>query len=157
MCPRCASSCAARTLIRPSPSDSRHAPGESARVRPSVRPGRRAEDDDNGLAQCPAPPSGRLFSRGDIDRRALQSAPPPSATGVREAPPKCPLLFHARACRAWSGRGGLYQLSRRCGIGGMSFWPECSMHGACMHTQLCWTTALLMSEFYRAAKVACNR
>ena len=29
-----------------------------------------------------------LFSRGDIDRRAFRRAPPPSATGVREAPPK---------------------------------------------------------------------
>ena len=29
-----------------------------------------------------------FFSRGDIDRRAFQRAPPPSATGVREAPPK---------------------------------------------------------------------
>ena len=43
MGPRCASSCAARALIRPSPCDSPHAPGESARVRPSLRPGRRWE------------------------------------------------------------------------------------------------------------------
>ena len=43
MGPRCASSCAARALIRPSPSDPRHAPGESARIRPFVPPGRRRE------------------------------------------------------------------------------------------------------------------
>ena len=45
---------------------------------------------------CEAPtgtPSGSVgASQGDIDRRAFQRAPPPSATGVREAPPK--VLIH---------------------------------------------------------------
>ena len=40
-------------------------------------------------AHCPHCVFSPFFSsRGDIDRRAFQRAPPPSATGVREAPPK---------------------------------------------------------------------
>ena len=73
-------SCAARALIRPSPSDPRHAQRESTRVRPVVRPGRRAEDDDNGRAQCPTPPSGRLFFAA-APRCTVQYVP-----GGRDAP-----------------------------------------------------------------------
>ena len=39
-------------------------------------------------AHCPHCVFSPFFSRGDIDRRAFQRASPPSATGVREAPPQ---------------------------------------------------------------------
>ena len=38
-------------------------------------------------AHCPHCETRRFFSRGDIDRRTLQRAPPPSAADAREAPP----------------------------------------------------------------------
>ena len=79
---------AARVGFRSNDSDPRHAPGESARVRPLLRPAAAAEGRVLSSAHCPHCQTRRFFSRGDIDRRALQSAPPPSATGVREAPPK---------------------------------------------------------------------
>ena len=91
MRPTCALSYAARVGFRSNDSDPRHAPGESARVRPLLRPAVWSQGRCLVAAHCPhtAFLAGTLlFSRGDIDRRALQSAPPPSATGVREAPPK---------------------------------------------------------------------
>ena len=88
MCPTCALSYAARVGFRSNDSDPRHAPGESARVRPLLRPAARSEGRVLSSAHCPHCQTRRFFSRGDIDRRAFQRAPPPSATGVREAPPK---------------------------------------------------------------------
>ena len=87
-CPTCALSYAARVGFRSNDSDPRHAPGESARVRPLLRPAAATEGRVLSSAHCPHCQTRRFFSRGDIDRRTLQRAPPPSATGVREAPPK---------------------------------------------------------------------
>ena len=59
------------------------------------------------MAHCPHCVFSPFFSRGDIDRRAFQRAPPPSATGVREAPPKMVLFkkyFCARKFEAWGSR-----------------------------------------------------
>ena len=54
----------------------------------SGRPAAPAQGRCLRSAHCPHCVFSPLFSRGDIDRRAFQRAPPPSATGVREAPPK---------------------------------------------------------------------
>ena len=108
MCPTCALSYAARVGLRSNDSDPRHAQGESARVRPLLRPAATSEGRVLSSAHCPHCQTRRFFSRGDIDRRALQSAPPPSATGVRGAPPK-PWNFgvptREKARRGTSSRG----------------------------------------------------
>ena len=60
----------------------------TARKRVTGRPSARIQGRCLRSAHCPHCVFSPFFSRGDIDRRAFQRAPPPSATGVREAPPK---------------------------------------------------------------------
>ena len=60
----------------------------TARKRVTGRPAARIQGRCLRSAHCPHCVFSPFFSRGDIDRRAFQRAPPPSATGVREAPPK---------------------------------------------------------------------
>ena len=86
--PTCALSYAARVGLRSNDSDPRHAQGESARVRPLLRPAARDQGRVLTSAHCPHCETRRFFSRGDIDRRTLQRAPPPYAADAREAPPK---------------------------------------------------------------------
>ena len=60
----------------------------TARKRVTGRPSARIQGRCLRSAHCPHCVFSPFFSRGDIDRRAFQRAPPPSATGVREAPPQ---------------------------------------------------------------------
>ena len=65
MCPTCALSYAARVGFRSNDSDPRHAQGESARVRPLLRPAAPAEGRVLSSAHCPHCQT-RRFSRGVI-------------------------------------------------------------------------------------------
>ena len=65
----------------------------TAPKRVTGRPAATAQGRCLRSAHCPHCVFSPFFSRGDIDRRAFQRAPPPSATGVREAPPKVTVLL----------------------------------------------------------------
>ena len=65
MCPTCALSYAARVGLRSNDSDPRHAQGESARVRPLLRPAAPAQGRVLSSAHCPHCQT-RRFSRGVI-------------------------------------------------------------------------------------------
>ena len=65
MCPTCALSYAARVGFRSNDSDPRHAQGESARVRPLLRPAATSEGRVLSSAHCPHCQT-RRFSRGVI-------------------------------------------------------------------------------------------
>ena len=71
MCPTCALSYAARVGFRSNDSDPRHAQGESARVRPLLRPAATSEGRVLSSAHCPHCQT-RRFSRGVILIGALR-------------------------------------------------------------------------------------